>query len=128
MGKPQSKSQDGNTNINIEEHLENNEINHAAHEIKLWLILGMNIFQILYLIHSVLKKKWERKAFNRARMLSQDQLDSVQVNKWMNLVTISRALKKKNTELFVHRAINYAETSREIVKCNHKLTTEEQSK
>lgn len=39
MGKPQSKTvQEGSNNINIVEHLENNDLNHTAHEIKLWLL------------------------------------------------------------------------------------------
>lgn len=82
MGNSQSKTvQEGSNNINIVEHLENNDLNHTAHEIKLWLILGLNTIQVLYLRHKVLKKKWQRKAFDRARMLSQDNLSSVQVNK-----------------------------------------------
>lgn len=81
MGKPQSKSQDGNTNINIEEHLINNEVSHFGHEIKLWIILAINILQLLYIIRNILKKKWRQQGFSRARALSLDNLDSVRIEK-----------------------------------------------
>lgn len=82
MDKPQSKetSQDGITNININEELENNTYHHQAHELKLWFILAINILQLMWMLRKMLKKKWRREGFDRARSISRDELDSVKVN------------------------------------------------
>ena len=83
MGKTQSKhtSQEGDTNINIVENLENNQVQHENHEIKLWLILAINVVQIIFLVFKTLKRRWRREGFERARAASQDILDSIQINK-----------------------------------------------
>lgn len=83
MGKHHSKTQtqDGNTNINIVEHLENNNDQHMEQEVKLWLILVLNGIQILYIGYQELKRKWRRQGFNRAIASSRDNLDSIQMQK-----------------------------------------------
>lgn len=83
MGKPNSKtsSQEGTTNININEHLENNSLYHESHDIKLWIILVVNILQILWILRKIMKKKWRREGFNRARVLSRENLEEVIVDK-----------------------------------------------
>lgn len=83
MGKHHSKTQtqDGNTNINIVEHLGNKSEQHTEHEVKLWLILVLNVIQILYIGYQALKRKWRRQGFNRAIASSRDNLDSIQIQK-----------------------------------------------
>lgn len=84
MGKHHSKTQhqEGNTNINIVEHLENNSEQHSEHEIKLWLILVLNVVQVLYIGYQALKRKWRRQGFNRAITVSRDNIDGIQIQKW----------------------------------------------
>lgn len=81
MGKSQSKHQDGTTNINIEEHLTANNLFHEEHELKLWFILAVNAIQLLWILRKVLKKKWRRQGFDRARALSRDNLELVAIEK-----------------------------------------------
>lgn len=79
MGKTQSKSQDGTTNINIEEHLENNQLSHEAHEIKLWLILAINILQVLFIVQ---KKNYRRSGEDKGL----NELMLCQVTIWKKLL------------------------------------------
>lgn len=55
MGKPQSKNQkqEGvtNVNVNLEEHMENNQLLHDAHEWKLWIILVLCCIQVMYVMY-----------------------------------------------------------------------------
>ena len=72
MGKTQSKSseQKGDTNIEISEHIEQNTLFHDAHETKLWIIIVLISIQLAITIHSILKRKWKRQGFEKARTLS----------------------------------------------------------
>lgn len=80
MGKQQSKSasnvQEGNTNVQIEEHIETNYQYHEMHEIKLWIILITNLMLVLYVIKKELQKRWRRQGFQRATTISQNNLNS----------------------------------------------------
>lgn len=83
MGKPQSKSvtQDGTTNVNINEHIENNELLHQSHEIKLYIIIVINLFQLVLVLRNTLRKKWRRQGFERAQAASMDNLAHIRVEK-----------------------------------------------
>lgn len=74
MGKSSSKEQhqDGitNVNVNLEEHLTQNQMLHDAHEWKLWLILVLCCIQVMYVFKKSLKKKWNRQGFNKVRVIS----------------------------------------------------------
>lgn len=74
--KSESKTQDGNNAINIEEHIDNNMVFQEAHELKLWIILILNISIVLYIVRKELQKRWRRQGFERARAFSQNNLDS----------------------------------------------------
>lgn len=82
MGKPNSKTtQEGVNNININEHLDNNQQLHEAHEVKLYLSLALNVLQVLWIIHKQLKKKWRRQGFSRAVAVSRENLETIRVDK-----------------------------------------------
>lgn len=72
MGKTISKNsqQEGNTNIEINEHIEQNNNAHDAHELKLWLIIALLCIQLAIKAHSILRRKWKRQGFEKARALS----------------------------------------------------------
>ena len=65
MGKSWSKEnhQAGDTNILINEQLEQNSVAHDAHEVKLWLIITLLTVQLSLTIYNILKKKWKRQEF-----------------------------------------------------------------
>lgn len=85
MGKQQSKSashvQEGTTNVNINEHIQQNEWLHEGHEIKLYILIVINVIQLLLVLQQKLKRKWRRQGFQRGRAASIDALDSVHVDK-----------------------------------------------
>ena len=72
MGKTWSKSshQSGETNVEINEHIEQNTLAHDAHEVKLWIIIILLIIQLTFTIHKNLKRKWKRQGFDQAKQLS----------------------------------------------------------
>lgn len=71
MGKPNSKvDQKGENNINIVEHLEQNENYHDSHEIKLWLILAIVLIQLILVLRKTLKKRWQRKGYAMGKAAS----------------------------------------------------------
>lgn len=74
MGKSNSKDENvhqaGDTNVNIIQHLEQNQNRHDEHEIKLWIILAIVIIQLILVLRKTLKKKWRRQGFEKGKAIS----------------------------------------------------------
>lgn len=78
MGKPQSKesTNSGDAQVNIINEIQANNARHVNHEIKLWLLLALNLLQILYKIFNWHQKRVRRKAFVKG-CRSQDAVNDV---------------------------------------------------
>lgn len=78
MGKSNSKTeQSGDNNINIIEHLEQNENSHENHELKLWIILVVVILQLILVLRKILEKRWKRKGYEMGRAASKANIADV---------------------------------------------------
>ena len=66
MGKQQSKTTDitGDAHVNVINELAavNND-RHSDHELKLWVLIALNVLQILYKIYKCHQKRLTRRAF-----------------------------------------------------------------
>lgn len=78
MGKEQSKSAatSGDVHINILNQLEEQAERHYDHEIKLWVLLALNIIQISYKVFRWYQKRVARKAFRKGAQ-STDNIDKL---------------------------------------------------
>lgn len=79
MGKEQSKSAStsGDAHVNILNQIEENTERHNDHEIKLWILLAMNVAQIVYKVFRWHQKSIARKAFRKGCAQSSENIDKV---------------------------------------------------
>lgn len=65
MGKSASKtvSTEGDPQVNIINQLEDHSVRHESHELKLWLILSLNVLQIIWAVLLWNMKRIKLKAF-----------------------------------------------------------------
>lgn len=78
MGKSQSKDvkNSGDPQVNIINTLESHEELHYDHELKLWILLAINVLQITWTILKYFQKRVQKKAFNQG-VKSMDALNKV---------------------------------------------------
>lgn len=78
MGKSASKtvSTTGDPQVNIVNQLEDHSVRHEGHELKLWLLLALNLLQILWAVFQWNTKRIKTKAFRKG-LKSQDNLNRV---------------------------------------------------
>lgn len=77
MGKSASKTvnTNGDPQVNIINQLEDHSVRHEEYELKLWIILGLNLLQVIWTVYQWNTKRIKQEAFRKG-LKSQDNLNN----------------------------------------------------